>query len=146
MKAITKKSLLYAGVVLISFLLLHGCNNDEDQPTEQELAFEKLEGRWSLKSNSSILLDGEDVSLNYPNFSLSFTDGMYTTTNAGDLFRATGTWEWSDEEAGQVIIDDETIVTIEALGLDLFIFTFTVNGQGGVANGVGGAYRITLEK
>ncbi len=114
--------------------------------SEQELAFALLAGNWTLQSNSSIVVDGQDITLNFPGFALSFTRGGYTTTNAGDLFSPTGTWTWDDVSAGSLTLDDGKVVTINTLDLSTFKFSFSFAGTGGVANGIGGNYVITIEK
>ena len=127
--------------------LLLTCSDDEPSgPTEQELAFEKLAGDWTYGTSGSITLDGQDVSLNYPGFSLSFADGTYQTRNAGDLLSASGTWEWANEEAGSLLLDSGEEVTIIELTETLFRFSFTSTGTGGEAAGTAGNYVITVEK
>ncbi|KYG71349.1 hypothetical protein EV198_3436 [Roseivirga ehrenbergii] len=134
-------------IVLVLFVgLIIGCEPDDPiGPTNKELAFEKLAGTWKYGTNGKIILDGQDVSLNYPGFTLSFTDGTYTTTNGGDLFRATGTWAWVNEAAGSVNLDTGEEVIILELSLTHFKFSFTHTG-GGVAAGTSGNYTVSLEK
>ncbi|MCE7996432.1 MAG: hypothetical protein HEP71_30925 [Roseivirga sp.] len=138
---------IYSVVLIISLLGL-SCGGDED-PTAQELAFEKLSGSWNLGNGGSIMIDGQDASANFAGFSFSFTDGTYSTSNAGDMFRATGTWTWADEEAQRISVDDGKSITIVTLTEQQFVFTFTSDGTGGVANtgeGIAGNYTITVNK
>lgn len=144
------KKINYIGSIalFVCLSLLCSCGGDDD-PTAQELAFEKLSGTWSLSSGGSIVIDGQDASLNFSGFSFSFTNGTYSTANAGDLFRASGTWTWQDEEAQRLSIDDGKSITITSLTENQFVFTFTSNGTGGVANsgeGIAGNYTITVNK
>lgn len=137
--------------ITYTFILLAclwmSCGDDEPSgPTEQELAFEMLAGDWTFGTNGSILLDGQDVSLNYPGFSLSFADGTYQTQNAGDLLSASGTWRWANEEAGSLLLDSGEEVTIIELTETLFRFSFTSTGTGGEAAGTAGNYVVTVEK
>ncbi len=143
-----KLKYIFSAVVIVSILGLCACGDDDD-PTAQELAFEKLAGTWSLANGGSVVIDGQDASLNFSGFSFSFTDGTYTTANAGDLFRATGTWSWQDEAAQRITIDDGKTITITTLTEQQFVFSFTFNGTGGVANsgeGIAGNYTITVNK
>lgn len=127
--------------------LLLNCGDDEPAtPTAQEQAFEVLAGEWTFGTSGSITLDGQDVSLNYPGFSLSFADGTYQTQNAGDLLSATGTWQWVDEEASLILLDSGEQVTIIVLTETSFQFSFTSNGSGGEAAGTAGSYVVSLEK
>ena len=127
---------------------MSSCSGDDD-PTAQELAFEKLAGSWDLTSGGSVIVDGQDASLNFSGFSFSFTDGAYSTVNGGDLFSATGTWVWQDEEAQIITLDDDKDITIVSLTENQFVFSFTFNGTGGVVNsgdGIAGNYTITVTK
>ncbi|MGW8122655.1 hypothetical protein ACV07N_08330 [Roseivirga echinicomitans] len=134
------------GVLIMFVGLIMGCKPDDPTgPTAKDLAFQKLAGNWDYGTSGRITLDGEDVSLNYPGFSLSFTDGTYTTTNGGDLFRATGTWTWANEAAGCINLDTGEQVMIIDLTTTHFKFSFTHSG-GGVAAGTSGNYTVSLEK
>ena len=145
------KKLRYINLLLIALLITAVSCDPDDEPifTEQELIFAKLAGSWTLKSGSSIMLDGQNVSLNYPGFAISSTDGLYATLNGGDLFNASGTWTWDDAEAGFITLDDGKEVTIVTLTETLFKFTFTISGTGGEVNGVDGTagnYEVIVEK
>lgn len=133
-------------IVIASLMLMVACGggNSED-PSLKELTFEKLAGEWSLPDSDGIVIDGVDRTLNYRGFSLSFTDGGYNTTNAGDLFKASGTWEWTDDSATQIILDDGKTVTINSLTTSLFVFSFT-RLDGPVRAGLSGSYIITVER
>ena len=132
--------------LVLLVMIIIGCSSDDPNgPTNKEIAFEKLAGNWTFGISGKIMLDDQDVSLNYPGFTLSFTDGGYTTTNGGDLFRATGTWAWANEAAGSINLDTGEEVTILELSLTNFKFSFTHTG-GGVAAGTSGNYTVSLEK
>ncbi len=143
------KSIYKAFLTLITMasVLTISCNGDDPQAqTRNEIAFEKLSGNWTLGATGSIKLDGADVSLNYPGFSLSFTDGGYSTQNAGDLLSAVGTWQWVGEEADLIRLDTGEQVTIQEITESTFSFSFTSNGTGGEAAGIAGVYAITVVK
>ncbi|WP_141655462.1 hypothetical protein [Roseivirga seohaensis] len=134
------------GVLIMFVMLVIGCKSDDPSgPTAQEEAFELLAGDWTFGTNGGIMLDNQDVSQNYPGFALSFTDGTYTTTNGGDLFRATGTWTWANQNAGSITLDTGEEVNILELGPGSFKFSFTHTG-GGVAAGTSGNYVVSVEK
>lgn len=142
------KTRYYAFVLctLILSTVLSGCRSDDPGPTGQELTYEKLAGAWTLSGGGSVMVDGQDASLNYPGFSLSFGEGTYTTSNAGDLFRASGTWDWADGSTVELIsVDDGKEVSIQQLGENEFVFSFT-HSSGGAAAGTSGNYVITLFK
>lgn len=130
--------------IVSCLVFLGSCSDDNDLiPSQQDLVFEALSGAWMLNNGAGrMLLDGKDVSANFPQFSLSFDDGSYTTTNGGNLFDATGTWEWLDENAQQLKLSDGKEVTIDLLNEHRFTFKFT---QGGArAAGLPGAYIISV--
>ena len=131
-------------IVAISAL---SCTPDDGpaSPKATEIAFEKLAGQWTLGQFGSIKVDGADVSANYSGFALSFTDGGYTTTNAGELFNASGTWDWADESGRVVTLDDGKTVNIQQLTPNKFVFSFT-KSDGPVRAGLAGNYVITVEK
>ncbi len=132
--------------MILAAIIMMGCNNDDPlAPTLNELAYEKLAGQWSIAQFGSIKVDGADVSANYPGFSLSFTEGGYTTTNGGDLFSASGTWEWLGEEGNQVALDDGKEITLTSLTLSRFVFTFT-KSDGPVRAGIAGNYVVTVTR
>lgn len=134
--------------VLLSVVLLLNCNpkGEPEGPTDQELAFEKLAGDWGYGTDGGIILDGENVSINYPDFSLLFTDGSYQTQSGGKLFKSTGTWEWADENAGSILLDTGEVVTIAELSESTLDFSFTHVSSGGTAAGLSGSYRVKVNK
>lgn len=142
----TKRIYNYMLIAALAIVSL-SCNPDDGpaDPRATELAFEKLAGQWTLGQFGSIKVDGSDVSANYSGFALSFTDGGYTTTNAGELFSASGTWEWADESGGVVNLDDGKTININQLTLKKFVFSFT-KSDGPVRAGIAGNYVITVEK
>ena len=141
------KSIYALTLIAVMALLSLGCKQKDDGtgPSIQDLAYEKLAGQWTLGEFGSIKLEGADVSPNYPGFALSFADGTYTTTNAGDLFKASGTWEWADQSAAVVNLDDGKVVNIQQLTFSKFVFSFT-KSDGPVRAGMAGNYVIRVEK
>lgn len=133
-------------VVIIAILSSCGGKDDEpEMPSAQDLAFEKLSGAWTLDNGGSINLDGANVSANYAGFALSFTNGSFSTTNAGDLFPATGTWEWVGESTNQIRTGRGKLVTISNLTTSNFQFSFTKSATNSAA-GIEGNYAIVLNK
>lgn len=135
--------------IMLALLTLVGCGNEgiDLNPNQQEIVFEILSGNWDINEVGSIMVDGQDVSLNYAGFSLSFTDGAYATNAGQKLFSASGTWSWANEEASVINLDDGKVITITTLTTEQFVFSFSFDGEGGVANGVNGIsgnYTITV--
>ncbi len=153
--------LALAGLICLALLLV-SCGGDDGPKTPEEEQLEKLAGvTWGDQNASggggstvpapagTVIVDGQDVSANFIGFSLSFTDGQYNTTGAEDLFSATGTWAWVDEDAQQLLLDDGKQITILELTETIFRFSFIFNATGGEANsaeGISGSYIITLNR
>ncbi|OEJ99946.1 hypothetical protein [Roseivirga misakiensis] len=138
MKIQQKISLI--AILLITFLW--SCSSDD--PNAKEIAFEKLEGDWSLDESGIIELDGTDISLNYSDFSLSFADGTYETINGGDLFNASGTWEWIGDDGTTLLLDTGEGVSILTLTESVFRFSFF--HQGSTRTGLRGSYIVQVGK
>ena len=142
-----KREVLSLVIMVIVCINISSCRNDDSEdPTLQEQVFDVLAGEWTLSESGGVILDGQDVSLNYRGFSLSFDDGSYITSNAGDLFNASGTWEFVDEEARLLRLDNALEIRIITLSESIFEFSFFSNGVGGAAAGIGGNYVITVGK
>lgn len=137
-------------MLLVLFMItLNACKtkgSGETEPTEQELALEKLEGTWSLANGGSILVDGSDHSVSYTGFTTTLSEGTYATTNAGELFKSSGTWTWLGESSTSFSLDDGKTIMITDLTESRLMISFTHTGSGGIASGVAGAYVITLTK
>ena len=135
---------------LLILVLNLNCQNENDDPSPQELALQRLTaGEWTLGTTGFVQLDGQDVSANYPGFTLSFNNQQYQTTNAGNLFRASGSWEWIGESANRLITDDDLEITINDLTPNTLEFTFLLTSTRSVAagtEGIRGDYRIRLVK
>lgn len=135
-------------LLVVVMLIVSSCGgggDDDPGPTPQELAFEDLAGTWTLANGGSITLDGDDVASSYTGFTLSFTNGGFTTSNAGDLFPATGTWQWVGESTNQITTGRGKQVTIITLTTSAFQFSFTKTATNSVA-GVSGNYVIKVVK
>ena len=134
------------GVLIVLPFVLTSCKKD-DGPVEespQEVAQALLEGSWNI-SNGSVILDEVDVSQDYVGFSVTFSDGGFQTTNAGDLFPANGSWSWVGETDNQVTTGNGKEITIIELTTTSIIFTFQKTA-GNQAFGIPGSYEISMNK
>jgi hypothetical protein len=136
-------------LISITTFLIFSCGGGDDvpeEPTAQELTFENLSGQWGLPTSGGIIVDGVDRTLNYQGFNLSFTNVGYTTTNAGELFKASGTWSWANQSTTtRINLDDGKLINIQDLTTNRFVFAFT-QSDGAVRAGVAGNYTITVNK
>ena len=145
MKTSINTLIITLSAITLSLLLSCGGDDTPPEPTAQELALEQLSGTWSL-SGGTITLDGSDVSANYPGFTLSYQGSNYNTTNAGDLFNASGTWSWAGDSDRLIMLDDGKQINISTLNDTDLIFSFQLTSTGGEAAGLPGSYEVTLKR
>ncbi|MBO3699517.1 hypothetical protein [Roseivirga sp. E12] len=136
---------LFLFYVVLLLILTSSCSND-DGPSLTETAFQQLSGDWGLGVSGQILLDGQNVTLNYPSFTLSFADGTYQTTNGADLFSASGTWQWTDNTGTLITLDTGEQLTINTLSLTEFQFSFFHAGTAPVRAGIQGNYTVKVSR
>lgn len=137
-------------MLLIGLLSLLGCGNNEvDAVDEDALA---LNGDWVLPAaGGGVVVDGEDLSLNYPGFKMSFSsddngqDKKYRTTNAGELFKASGIWDWLNDSQTVMAFDDGKDLTLSTQQSTRLVLRFNYT-SGGVRAGISGNYTLTLVK
>lgn len=134
--------------ILIVFVIASCGGGGDDSPTPpeetpQEIAQALLEANWTIASGGSITLDGSDVSSRYDGFSMDIDNGSFTTTNAGNLFPATGTWSWVGTSDNQVTTGNGKSITITTLTSSRIVFSFLKTDQN-VAAGIPGNYVVTL--
>lgn len=141
----TRFSLTLACYALIAAgLLLSGCKKNDPNPQEEQI--KALAGTWSL---SSVVNDGSDVTTQYQQFTLTLTtDKTYSTTNGGNPWPASGTFDFPDGVVtDRVIRDDNVTVTISEVSATLLVLSFNVNSVGsGTAAGITGSFTFTLTK
>lgn len=144
-------SVLKISIGALMVLVITSCGGGGDdtptppEETPQEIAQALLEANWTIASGGSITLDGGDVSNRYDGFALDIDDGTFTTTNAGDLFPATGTWSWVGTTDNQVTTGNGKSITITELTSTRIVFSFQKT-NGNVAAGVPGSYIVTLTR
>lgn len=143
----TFNSALKVLVGILIVIITASCRGGDDptppEETPQEVAQALLEANWTIANGGSITLDGSDVSSRYDGFSLDIENGTFTTTNAGSLFPATGTWSWVGSTDNQVTTGNGKSITITELTSTRIVFNFLKTDQN-VAAGVPGNYVVTL--
>jgi len=130
--------------------MLSACGGSDSVPVDEESL--ALNGDWVLPtSGGGVVVDGIDRSLNFVGFKISLgsdTNGQektYRTSNAGDLFRASGTWDWGSDSKNSMILSEGKTLNIQSQSSSRLVFTFTYT-DGGVRSGISGNYTLTLEK
>ena len=140
----------YCVIVLLGLVMLSACGGSDSVPVDEESL--ALNGDWVLPtSGGGVVVDGIDRSLNFVGFKISLgsdTNGQektYRTSNAGDLFRASGTWDWGSENKNSLVLSEGKTLNIQSQSSSRLVFTFTFT-DGGVRSGISGNYTLTLEK
>ena len=134
---------LWLSLALLSIsLVIVSCGGDNGEPdrTPQEIAQELFLTTWTM---SAITLDDADVRSSYTGLIITIGDGTFTTTNAGDLFPATGTWDWIGESDNMITTGRGKTITLTTLTESSVILSFTKT-QGNQAAGVSGSYEIAM--
>ncbi len=137
-------------IVLIGLLILSSCGGSDPIPVDEEAL--ALNGDWVLPAaGGGINVDGVDRSLNFVGFKISIdsdTNGQektYNTENAGDLFSASGTWDWGSESKNSLVLSEGKTLNIQTQQSGRLVLTFNYT-NGGVRAGISGNYILTLEK
>lgn len=126
----------------------NSCRPDAE-PLVIDLVFEKLAGTWTPPTEGGVVIDGVDYTANFKGFTLSFAKGTYSTTNGADLFKATGTWEFTDPNGEGILTDDGKLITLREVSVNNLVFSFQYEAKRGEANGVNsvsGNYSLNLGK
>ncbi len=141
----TRFSLILAFCACITLgLLASGCKKDDPDPQEEQI--KALAGTWNL---SSVINDGTDVSTQYQQFTLTLTtDKTYSTTNGGNPWPASGTFDFPNAiVTDRVTRDDNVDITIAEVTTSLLVLSFNINSVGsGSAAGITGSFTFTLTK
>lgn len=140
--------------IVMLFITLTGCKkkSSSEDPTPIDEKAISLNGDWYLpNAGGGMMVDGVDRSINYPDFKMSFSSDQnggnkrYSTQNAGNLFNASGSWDWASTTKQALAFDDGKTLTIQSLQATRVVFTFN-HTSGGVRAGISGNYIMTLEK
>lgn len=144
----TIKSLTF---ILLAVGILCGCDDDDSTPvaTTPALMAKALitESTWNV---NSVMVDELDFSATYPNLSLSFGDGSYTSQNGGAIFSFSGTWFFASLDADAIILDNDLEVDILELTETSFVlglnWTQNTIGTGGRTESVSGQHVFSFSK
>ena len=97
-------------IATISIWQLSSCKGDE-APSAQDLVKSKLtSATWKIQS---VKVDGVDQTSVYTGFTLTVTDGNFTTVNGGPAWPASGTWTFTSNDGSRVKRDDGTEIDVE---------------------------------
>lgn len=147
-------SLIVLGAVSIGFIQCGGGGGDP-APTAEQLVLEKLTantGKWGGNATSTVVVDGLDVTDDlFSNFSITFTEGSYTTTGTSPVFPSTDSWTFKAGTEGTVLVraSDDKEMTISSLTDSELVFTLVwdkTTTSGGRSKSIPGPHVFTLKK
>lgn len=105
-------------LAVLALLIFFGCSSDPDptddiQTLEQrqnEVIRQLSESPWQV---SSVKAGDSDDSSGFREFVLTFGNRSYSSTNGGEVWRDSGTWDFTEGSADQIIRDDEVVIDLE---------------------------------
>lgn len=99
---------------LTVLVLLSACkDNEEPKPSKaEEVTALLISGTWKV---NSVLVDDVDRSSVYSGLNISFTSTGFTTLNGGKIFPASGTWEFTSDEATAIERNDGLVIDIVSI-------------------------------
>ncbi len=132
-------------LLIVSVLFkISGCN-EEETFTPNEKTEELLTAPvWKLTETK---IDGV-VSDIYDGLTLSFDSRTYTTTNGGNLWPTSGTWEFVGDKGDKILRDDGLAIMIESVNASQLVMSFTwatTTVDGGRAGSLKGFHLMTFK-
>ena len=129
-----------------SILFVSSCDKDEatPEPTKDEL----IQKTFTVGSTGTIMRDGVDVSDEFANMTLGFnSNGTYTSTNGGRVFRSSGTWAWNTDKSNMILDGDFPMDVVEVTETFVrlrFTLTYERAESNGRVSAVVGVYAVVL--
>lgn len=135
----TKFNRTYILLLLTALILSVGaCDKKSPAPEEnpQEQRLELLSKTWHIE-NGSITLDGADVSTSYEGFQISFSNGVFSTQAAGELFPINGTWSWIDNAATMLKTGRGKEINLVSISDSKLVIRFYKTSENAVTGAIG---------
>lgn len=145
MKNILLKTLVILCCIgLINYL--SGCKSDDDGPSAESIRLQELSATWGL---GSVTNDGNDVTNQFIDFSLTIDQFSFTTQNGGNAWPANGTFTY-------VLVENDIKILERSDGVDVFLdqisnddlrLSFQITTlPGGRQEGITGQFIFSLTK
>jgi hypothetical protein len=143
MKKYSKILRAAGGLLLLAIpVILFSCSGSGSEPeTAKDKTLKLLSSeQWHI---STVKADDVDKTNSFTGFTLSFSKGTFTASNGDPVWPASGTWDFTNDDARAFIRDDDAVVTIESISstsLKLTMEWSTDVLNGGRMNSVNGQY------
>ncbi len=129
--------------LLMIIALACSCGGD-DGPTPLEERLRALTARWSVNSVSN---DNTDVTSQFAGFTLTVSgDKTYSTTNGGNPWPASGTFDIASENLDLFMRDDNVEIRIVSITETELSLSFNMSSVRGTASGITGSFTFNLTK
>ena len=143
----------FSMLVILCILGVSGCG-DDPKPTQAQKVTKLLTasgGTWSSSGNSSVTIDGVEVGNElFAGFSITFSDGSFTTTGTSPVWFRQDTWTFKDKSADVIIRGQDgkevTISSISKTDLTLTLSWEETTYAGGRKKFLAGTHTFTLSK
>lgn len=136
-----------ASLVIAMVVMLTDCKKDET-PSAQEAVTTQLTSAAAWQ-NPVVTVDGVDKSDVYKDFSITFGKGTYTTKSGSPIWKASGTWAFTNAEATKMKLDGATEVEINSVSTDLLELSIQWDQdtfEPGRVNSIKGKNKFKLKK
>jgi hypothetical protein len=156
---VVKRSFHYLFVVAIALYLvtLSACKDKPDpdptpepeEPTQAEKVVSILTGGNATWPLTSVTIDGENGAELFKDFSIKFTATGYTTTGTTPVWKRTGTWTFTNDDATAFKREDNVVVTITSISetqLKLSLNWTETTHEGGRVQSLAGKHEFILSK
>ena len=136
---------LVAMNILLSLCVFTACKSDDEDDlppkTDEEVQVEKLSKTWIP---GTVKRDGVDVTGEFSGFALTFTQNKtYTSVKGGEVFPASGAWEFASGNVNRILRDDGIVMEI-AVSAKTLNLQFQMSVSNGMTTGTPGDYEFDL--
>ena len=100
--------IIFVPIIVVVFGMT-GCKDKDPIPETDRVRDLLLTGTWKVKQ---VTVDGVDKTAQFTGLTLKFTMTNYTTTNGKQVWPASGTWKFKNDDAKVILRDQDVEVTI----------------------------------
>lgn len=144
-----KSKILYLLAFVAFGVIFSACKKDEKpEPTEEEKQLDKLAKTWVVATpiqTNAITVEGNDVTTEWAAFTITFTDGNYSTSGSAssDVWPTSGTWAFADGDVNTLVRGDGIDVSIN-VSESTIKMNFNYSSSGGRLMGIEGDWEFNL--